>query len=206
MKVRVLAPIVVVALMGVGSATCSGQAADAPTARPQIEYRLPASPTPGAARIPSEAAALTAAASPIPDSFVAVVATPTVAAVRQEAAAATPPPTSPPAAEPTAPPATVAPPPGPAQFAETLQDETFSSTSLAVKVNQPVTISVQNNGQEMHDWALCQGTNCGAFIAKSDLLSAGKRAQVTFTLPEAGSYTFECEVHPKTMVGTLVVN
>jgi plastocyanin len=224
MNMRVLVPITLAVFALSGLAGCGGAAPAAPTALPKSAYKLPKLATADVAQSTAGAAASTEAAAPAPKLLVVAVVSatsaapaPTQATVAATAeATATPTPSQPtgvqaasappPTAAPAAPSPTAAAAPAPAQFSETLQDESFSSPSLSVQVNQPVTVSVQNDGKEPHDWALCQGANCGAFVAKSAILMPGNQAQVTFTLTQPGTYKFECEVHPKTMVGTIVVN
>ena len=191
----------IVAACGGGGTSITGVYQPAP--RTTTAAPVAAAATTGA-NGPAPASATAATSSPEASASAEASATPASATVAATAPATQAPATQPPAAAtptPTAPPA-----PAPAQITLAMRDESFSTTTLSVKANQAVTLVQQNEGKEVHNWALCQTADCSGFIAEGDLLTAGKQAQVQFTLDQPGTYKFECEVHTKTMVGTLVVS
>ena len=136
----------------------------------------------------TQAVATPTTLSPAPTSTPVAVATPT-AAPAAVAPAAPPPPA------PAAPP-----PPAPATSqAVTLNlgDNFFSTKELTVPAGVPITVTINNQGQALHNWDV-NG------VVKSTFVQHGQSQTVTFTAAP-GTYTFQCDVHPKEMTGTLVV-
>lgn len=189
-------------------AACGGGGAASKAAAPALDVR-PATevtsagatptPSPTAQAAVAQIAATQAASTPDPVSTTAAAeptaAPATTAAAEPTAAAATTTAASP----------TPAPAPAPVMFTLSMRDETFSPTSLAVRANQAVTVIQRNDGKEIHNWALCQSTACDQFVVEGDLLAGGKQGQSDFTIAQPGTYKYVCEVHAKTMFGTIVV-
>ena len=177
-------------------AACGGGGAASKAAAPALDVR-PATqvtsagatptPSPTAQAAVAQIAATQAASTPDPVSTTAA-AEPTAAAATTTAASPTP-----------------ALAPAPVMFTLSMRDETFSPTSLAVRANQAVTVIQRNDGKEIHNWALCQSTACDQFVVEGDLLAGGKQGQSDFTIAQPGTYKYVCEVHAKTMFGTIVV-
>src|SRR5579884_1760805 len=92
------------------------------------------------------------------------------------------------------------PPPAP----EITTDNQFSVTAYKVPAGQPVTIHVQNNGQATHNFDIIGQKDASGNDLKTALLAPGQSADLTFTLP-AGTYNFQCDVHPTEMKGTITV-
>ena len=217
MNPRIVLPAVALLIALPIAAGCGGGGAAPQAVSHQIQFKTPvaiaAQATQPAASSTGASNAATvgvAVAAPSTSPTPAATTTPEPTSAPTQAAAAQPaatqPATTPAAAETPAATPPPAAPVQPVQFTLVTTDEAFSTTSLSVKVNQPVTIIHRNDGKEIHNFALCQSTDCGAFVAEGDLLASGKQAQVTFTLTQPGTYKFECEVHTKTMVGTVVVS
>ena len=111
------------------------------------------------------------------------------------------------AATPTAAPAAVAPaapppPPAPAPASSqavtlNLGDNFFGTKELTVPAGVPITVTINNQGQALHNWDV-------AGVVKSPFVQHGQSQTVTFTAAP-GTYTFQCDVHPKEMTGVLVV-
>lgn len=95
--------------------------------------------------------------------------------------------------------------------AETLQiaaepGNTFDKKTLTVKAGAAVDVQFTNNDPIIHNFAVYD-TKGGTELYTGDLF---KGPNVTkdekFTAPaKAGNYYFQCDVHPDTMNGTLVV-
>ena len=137
----------------------------------------------------TQAVATPANSAPAPTSTPAAVATPTAAPAAVAPAAPPPPPA------PAAPP-----PPAPATSqAVTLNlgDNFFSTKEFTVPAGVPITVTINNQGQALHNWDV-NG------VVKSTFVQHGQSQTVTFTAAP-GTYTFQCDVHPKEMTGTLVV-
>lgn len=84
-------------------------------------------------------------------------------------------------------------------------DNKFNVTRFGIPVNQQVTVTLQNNGAAIHNWAVQNVRNSQNQAIETMLLPAGQSQTLTFTVPQAGTYPFLCTVHPTEMRGTLVV-
>jgi plastocyanin len=85
-------------------------------------------------------------------------------------------------------------------------DNKFSETSYTVYAGQQVTIDVENQGSNPHNMHILGVTNPDGSDIKTDILSAGNSAKLTFTIDKPGTYNFQCDVHPTEMKGTVTVN
>lgn len=90
-------------------------------------------------------------------------------------------------------------------LSETTTDDKFSATSFTVPAGQQVTITVNNKGQALHNWHVLGVKSTDGKDIKTDLLASGASAKLTFTIAQAGTYKFQCDVHPTEMIGTLIV-
>jgi plastocyanin len=160
---------------GSQGASASGQGADNPTQPAQAAVVHVATPT--------AAPALAATPTTVPAAASTVAAAPTEkpAALATPANAAPPPPP---------------PPPAPSTLTIDMRDNLFAIPTMRVVAGITITMTVHNEGKNMHNWDL-QG------VAKTPLQKAGEYQVVTFTV-QPGTYTFICDVHPKEMVGTLI--
>lgn len=88
-------------------------------------------------------------------------------------------------------------------------DNKFNVTRMGVPPNQPFTVGVRNNGQQLHNWHVqTVKDTAGRDVivgALPTFVAAGQSASGTFTIATPGTYTFICDVHPVEMKGTLVV-
>ncbi len=117
------------------------------------------------------------------------VATPTAAPAAAVPAAPPPPPAAP-----------VAPPPasaGSTTVTLDLGDNFFSSKEVTVPAGVPITVTINNQGQALHNWDVTG-------VVKSTFIQHGQSQTVTFTAAP-GTYAFQCDVHPKEMTGVLIV-
>jgi plastocyanin len=121
-------------------------------------------------------------------------------AVLTAAALATPAPTT--AAQAT-PAAAVA---GAQPLKETTTDNKYSTTKFTAKANAPITVTVTNNGQALHNFHITDATDANGQPIKTDLTAAGASSTVTFTIAKPGTYNFQCDVHPTEMMGTLTLS
>ena len=94
---------------------------------------------------------------------------------------------------------------GATALTETTTDNKFSDTKFTVKAGTPVTLTVQNKGQAVHNWEVTDTKDDSGKEIKTALTDAGKSNSVTFTISKPGTYHFRCEVHPTEMTGTLTV-
>jgi plastocyanin len=84
-------------------------------------------------------------------------------------------------------------------------DNKFSKTTINVPAGQSVTLTVTNNGLAIHNWHLLNAKDASGKDIATDLTQPGQKNTVTFTLSSAGSYKFQCDVHPTEMIGELKV-
>lgn len=94
---------------------------------------------------------------------------------------------------------------GATALTETATDNKYSDTKYTVKAGTPVTLTVQNKGQAVHNWHLLDAKDDSGKEIKTDLDEPGKTSSVTFTISKPGTYKFQCDVHPSDMTGTLTV-
>lgn len=80
-------------------------------------------------------------------------------------------------------------------------DNAFSLTALRVPVNAPITLNFQNNGQALHNMHVLGVNSADGKEIKGELIGNGKSEVMTFTLATAGTWDFQCDVHPVEMKG-----
>lgn len=88
---------------------------------------------------------------------------------------------------------------------EIATDNKFSVTATAVPANQEVTLQLENQGQALHNWRLLGAKDKDGKDVATQLLAAGKSETIKFTLAQAGTFDFRCDVHPTEMTGKLTV-
>jgi outer membrane protein assembly factor BamB/plastocyanin len=84
----------------------------------------------------------------------------------------------------------------------------YNTDTLTAPPNTKVTLTYSNNAAVIHNWHLYNGSDAKApSIAQTPLMAGPNDNQsVQFTTPaQAGSYYFQCDVHPTQMFGHLVV-
>ena len=84
-------------------------------------------------------------------------------------------------------------------------DNKFDPTKLTVPANQPVTVTLQNKGQAIHNWHVLNVNDATGTEVATQLLPAGQSETITFTLAVPGTYDFQCDTHPAEMKGSLTV-
>jgi nitrite reductase (NO-forming) len=84
-------------------------------------------------------------------------------------------------------------------------DNKFSQTAISAQVGKPVTITLANKGAAMHNLHVVGLPGADGKDVQTPLLEGGKSASVTFTPSKAGTYKFQCDVHPAEMTGTLTI-
>ena len=87
----------------------------------------------------------------------------------------------------------------------TSTDNKFDITKLTVPANQPVTVTLQNKGQALHNWHVLNVKDAAGTDIATQLLPGGQSETLTFTVAAPGSYDFQCDTHPAEMKGTLTV-
>jgi plastocyanin len=94
---------------------------------------------------------------------------------------------------------------GPGTIVSIATDNKFSSTQLTANANEQTSLTLRNEGSALHNLRVqnVKSTNGQDIVTK--LLPGGQSETIQFTIAQAGSYTFICDVHPVEMKGTLTV-
>jgi plastocyanin len=87
------------------------------------------------------------------------------------------------------------------------EDLTFDTEELEVAAGEEVSYTLENNDGVVHNFAVYEDQDAsGDALYTSPDAAANSSVEFTFTAPEdPGDYSFICDYHPTTMVGTLVV-
>lgn len=106
--------------------------------------------------------------------------------------------------------ATPTPPPVSANWTIVATDNKFDINAMAVSANQSVTVTFNNKGAATHNWHVlqvkdAQNKDIAVPVTTTQFLSGGQSGSVTFTVSAAGTYKFQCDLHPVDMVGYLFV-
>jgi plastocyanin/mono/diheme cytochrome c family protein len=96
------------------------------------------------------------------------------------------------------------------QWDQVTTDNKFSVTRMGIPTNQQATITVRNNGQQLHNMHVqnVKATNGQDIVIgpAPQFVPAGGTASLTFAIATPGTYNFICDVHPVDMKGTIVVS
>ncbi len=105
------------------------------------------------------------------------------------------------------PPPAVAAPPATATIDVGASEFTFDKKELTVAAGSKLTVNLKNNGQARHSLQFLDKKGGKELAAGSTgkIITAGQTDTYNFTAPAAGSYYYECAVHPGQMNGTLTV-
>lgn len=88
---------------------------------------------------------------------------------------------------------------------EVATDNKFSETSLTAKANTPITLTLRNEGQTVHNWHLLDVKDADGKTIATRLLEPGQSESIAFTITQPGTYHFQCDAHPQEMQGTLTI-
>lgn len=89
---------------------------------------------------------------------------------------------------------------------EVTTDNKFSATAYTVEANKPTIIPVKNQSKaNLHNMHILTVKDSNGQDIKTDLLQPGQSANLSFTIGDAGTYNFQCDVHPTEMKGTITV-
>jgi plastocyanin len=90
-------------------------------------------------------------------------------------------------------------------LAETSTDNQFGTTMYSIEAGQTYTLTLKNLREAIHNWHILDAKGANGKEIQTPLTDAGKTSNVTFVVAKSGTYRFQCDVHPDTMKGTLVV-
>jgi len=86
----------------------------------------------------------------------------------------------------------------------TATDNKFDKTALNATAGQELTVNFKNAGKVPHNIHFFDKKG-GNSLAAADIITGGQSATVKFTPSTAGTYYFQCDVHPDQMFGNLTV-
>jgi nitrite reductase (NO-forming) len=90
-----------------------------------------------------------------------------------------------------------------------MKDNTFPVSKLTAKVGEKLTLNITNEGAVPHNVRIAGAD--GKYDAKDsvvsspEIITAKKTGTLTWTPPKAGTYKFQCDLHPDQMTGTITV-
>lgn len=86
-------------------------------------------------------------------------------------------------------------------------DNKFNLKTLTAKAGEAYTVTLTNNGKIPHNLAFLDRKGGAALAAGSqgEIVPGGGSLTLTFTPPAAGTYYFQCDLHPDQMNGTFTV-
>jgi plastocyanin len=84
-------------------------------------------------------------------------------------------------------------------------DNQFDKTELTVRANQPVTLTLENRGQAIHNWHVLNVKDKDGKEITTNLLTGGQSQTITFVITQTGTFDYQCDVHPTEMRGKLTV-
>ncbi len=87
----------------------------------------------------------------------------------------------------------------------TAKGSTFTTACLAAPANQDFTIMFDNQDINMHNIAIYPNGDGAKAVFTGDIEQGPKMATYDVKSLPAGTYRFQCDVHPTTMGGTLIV-
>ncbi len=89
-------------------------------------------------------------------------------------------------------------------YAVTATDNKFDKATLTAPPETEVTFDFTNKGKAKHNLSFYQAAG-GAVIKEGGIIDGGATEKVTFKTPAAGTYYFQCDLHPTEMKGTFEV-
>lgn len=84
-------------------------------------------------------------------------------------------------------------------------DNKFDKTSLTVKANEEVTLTLVNRGVAIHNFHVLNVKDKSGKEITTQLLTGGKSETIKFVIEKPGTYDYLCDVHPVEMRGKLTV-
>jgi len=84
----------------------------------------------------------------------------------------------------------------------TATDNKFTPKTIEAMAGQAVTINFANKGSALHNLHIIGLAGADGKDVQTALVGGGQSASVTFTPQKAGTYRFQCDVHPVEMAGT----
>lgn len=83
-------------------------------------------------------------------------------------------------------------------------DNKFNKATLEAPPSADATFTLTNAGRTKHNVSFYEKQGGKAFV-EGPFIDGGASSKVSFKTPSAGSYFFQCDLHPVEMTGTLVV-
>ena len=94
---------------------------------------------------------------------------------------------------------------GPGTIVSIATDNRFSSNQLTANANEQTSLTLRNEGTQLHNLRVQNVKDANGQDIVTRLMPGGQSETIQFTIAQAGSYPFLCDVHPVEMRGTLAV-
>ena len=94
---------------------------------------------------------------------------------------------------------------GPGTIVNVATDNKFAPVQLNANANEATKLTLQNRGQALHNLHILNVKGADGKDVATQILPAGQSETITFTLATAGTYDFNCDVHPVEMRGKITV-
>lgn len=80
----------------------------------------------------------------------------------------------------------------------------FSTDELSLPARQPTTFALQNDDTQPHNLSIYETEKAEETLFEGDVVDGGQTQQYDMPSIPAGEYFFRCDLHPDSMVGTVV--
>ncbi len=94
---------------------------------------------------------------------------------------------------------------GPGRIVQVATDNRWALTQLNANANESTSLTLENRGTALHNLSIKGVTGANGQPITTTLLPGGRSETIQFTIAQAGTYDFICDVHPVEMRGRLTV-
>lgn len=96
------------------------------------------------------------------------------------------------------------------EFQVVMQDNFFVPDNLTVEAGQTITVTLENQGQNVHNMHIAgldneYDTGDDDFISEPDTFRSGASGSIVFKIDQPGVYDFRCDFHATIMTGEITV-
>ena len=81
----------------------------------------------------------------------------------------------------------------------------FDTNELSLPAGQPTTFTLQNEDTQPHNLSIYEDESAEKALFEGDVVDGGQTGQYDIPSIPAGEYFFRCDLHPDSMVGTVVL-
>lgn len=92
-----------------------------------------------------------------------------------------------------------------AKVALVAKERSFDHDAFAVRVNEPVSLTLRNQSNETHNWRLLGVRDKEGKEVATGFTKQNAEDSITFTVGEPGTFSFQCDTHAAKMRGRITV-